>query len=604
MDNRVDFFQSEKRELARSSGTAVVFVDDRLCGVLKPVEIVRGGRPGFGQARLEYNPVGCETGEMVSAEEIERIAPMGASMRIECVYGEGLRGYPVFAGRVEGIETRLGDEDETVEILARDFSAELERVTVYGQRVSRDGQTELLPSLDTIFNPGGLGNASDEVVQSNGQSYRVFAEQEGAGRLWSCAEAMDYLLCEYLVVGRVARPSLARLRALTEDAVVRDLDVTGCNLAEALQRCCEEAGIQFRFDARDCETGPGEAIVFYRAGCGREVELNRQPKGQRLSVSKTNVAGLRGLRERWPVTHRHIVQGGFKRYEATFDLVGCWDSADESATYEQFSPTTNPEFYKVRNVYRRWCLNEAGDYTGEPCEAGPAFDFSRIFEGQAYARSRRRFRPCLSRDKLGRSLGYYLEVSLDGGQNWSQYTHGFNLLLDECGIWLSSDQLDTDTWTAAQGGTLKFRMTASVDSDTRITAVSADGPVGGMVPVVDRVVTFTRRFGYRKVSPYSLFANVSDGSLGVADEIDDGDAITAFARARAEAAAAVIERFDVRTLSLETDYRPGDRVVSSPESRDVFGVRHDNRSVCCVESVRMDFVKQQTELGVVRRRVR
>jgi len=383
MNNRVDFFQPEITDLAIPTGTAVVSVEGHVPGDLQPAEIIRAGWPGFGRATLAYRPT-ARGSAATAVEDIERICPMGAAVRVDMVY-EGIAGgdpkpYPLFAGRVEEIQMRLGDREETVEIIARDFSAELERTIVFGRRVTAGQATQVAEGLDTTFNPGHLGNASPSLVQHNGRSYRVFAGEGQTGRAWRCGEAMEYLLNEHLPAGCLDRPSLARLLALTGNAVMPDLDLTGRNLAEALWQCCRAAGVRFRLDTRDNESGPREGIVFYRPGGGRQVELNRQPSGQRLSLSKTNIAGLHGRRQR---------------------------------------------------------------------------------------------------------------------------------------------------------------------------------PAGGSY-----------------VSPGPSPAHES----------------------------AVIERFDIRTLSLETDYQPGDRVVTGPDSRDVLSLRRDSRAICHIETVRMDFAEQQTYLRITRAR--
>ena len=381
MNNRVDFFQPQVNDLAIPAGTAVVSVEGHVRGDLRPVEIVRAGWPGFGRARLAYHPAAGGSAAL-AVEDIERICPMGAAVRIDMVYkglaADGPKPYPLFVGRVEETQMRLGNRDETVEVIARDFGAELECTIVFGRRVTSGQATEFAEGLPTTFNPGQLGNASPSLVRHNGRAYRVFATEGTAGRPWRCGEVVEYLLNEHLPAGCLGRPSLTRLLALTGNAVMPDLDLTGRNLAEALWQCCRAAGIRFRFDTRDSESGPREAIVFYRPGRGREVELNRQPSGQRLSLSKTNIAELHGRRQR---------------------------------------------------------------------------------------------------------------------------------------------------------------------------------PAGGL-----------------RMSPGPSPAHGS----------------------------AVIERFDVRTLTLETDYQPGDRAVTGPDSRDVFGLRRGRRSVCWIESVRMDFERQQTHLQVVR----
>jgi hypothetical protein len=210
--------------------------------------------------------------------------------------------------------------------------------------------------------------------------------------------------------------------------------------------------------------------------------------------------------------------------------------------------------------------------------------------------------PSLTTDKLGRSQGYYLQVSYDNGQSWRQYLYAFNILLDECGMWLSSDQLDIETWIAALRGFLRFRITASVVSDERLTAVVTDGPVNSTAPVVEHLMTLPRQFKYRKVSDQSIFAGATDETLGVPDEIDDSTTLYEFIRHTAEMSLEVIETFDIQTPSLMLDYQVGDIVSTSPESRDLLACRCDNRSTNRIVRVQMDFEKQCTNLKIVRQR--
>jgi hypothetical protein len=610
MSNRVDFYQGEQTTLALPASGVSVLVDGALCGELEVLEVVRAGWPEFGWAKLAYNPAACCEALIIPAEEIETKFPMGKSICI-CRYynglapGSGAFSLPIFCGQIEGIETAIGKKGEQVQITARDFSAVLERITVYGQHVAgSDGSCVFLAGLDVVFNPDGKGNASPASVVIDGKNCTWFCDRNSSARLWTYAEVVDYLLAAYLPAGQLHRPSIEQLHALTDGQVVRDLDVTGVNLLEALRRCCERMGLKFRFVPRYKRVGPDQALVFYRDGTGREVELDCQQAGQRLSISKTDVAAFNSNRNFYPVTHRYIGQGDFKVFEATFELVKAWDSALQSTNYYTFSPSTNPDFHLVKDVYRKWCLNEGGDYSGQPYNQGGAFDFSKIFGTGDFAHRRRRFWSALSMDKQGKSLGYFLQVSFDGGEHWWQYPYAFNNLLDECGIWLSSDQLDVDTWVAALKGELRFRITASVVSDERLWCVVADGPVGSVVPVVDDVITLPRQFKFREVTNQSIFAQAEGSTLGQSDEIDDGGALYEFVRKRAAGGSHVIERFDVQTLMVGFDYQLGDRVTSSPESRDLFSFRRDNRSVCRIERVAMDFRGQYTRLSIVRQRKR
>jgi len=608
MSNRIDFFQSAQTQLALPAATVSISIDGSVCPILELLEIVRSNWPEFSWARLAYNPAAYPDVGTIPTEEVETNLAIGRSICICRVYngiapGAAAFSLPVFEGQIEGIETRIGPDGEKVEIRARDFSAILERLTVYGQRVGcSDGSTLFLTGVDIIFNPNGKANAATDSAGNNGHNYTVFADKPSQAKLWGYAEVIDYLLCEYLPAGWLQSPGIEQLRALTENQIVRDLDVTGLCLLEALQRCCDRTGLSFRFVPRLESNDPRQAIIFYRPGEGRTVELNCQYAGERFSISKTNIAILNSRKDFRPVTHKYIGQGDFKVYEATFNLVKAWDGADEDTDYNNFSPSTNPDFYKVKDVYRKWCLNEAGDYSESPYNQGEAFDFSKIFESSNFTHCRRRFWPAISTDKEGKSLGYFLEVSFDNGLHWWQYLYAFNNLLDECGVWLSSDQLDVDTWVAALKGVLKFRITASVISDERLSCVVADGPVDSTAPVVEQIITLPRQFKYRKVSSGSIFAKINDRTLGVPDEADDSTALYEFVRKRAKAASETIETVDIRTVYMAFDYDVGDKVTSGPDSRDLFGATSDGRNINLIERVQMDFKNQCTGLKIVRKR--
>jgi len=607
MSNRVDFFQAEQNRLALASAVVVVQVDGVLCPSLVPIEIVRADWPEFSRARLAYNPAGDAEVEPTCIEDIETLFATGRNVCIRQVYNKlapagGAESIPVFVGQIEGIEGRLGLEGERVEIIARDFSANLRRVRVYGRRV-KDAAGAILHLCGgrCCFNEDGRPNATKSAVGNNGSDYTLFSLCPTESKFWTYAEVIDYLLCEYLPAGQLLRPTIEQLRSLTEQRTVHELDVTGLNLLEALQRCCEEVGLRFKFVPRIVPTGPKEAIDIYRPSFAKSIELNCQPKGEQFSISKTNIATISIKRNRWPVTRRYVGLGDLKLYEATFNLVKAWNPADEDTDYDKFSPKTNADFYKVRNVYRKWCLNEAGDYSSEPYNRGAAFDFSKIFEDD-FVRRRRRFFPALTRDKQSKSLGYYLQVSYDDGEHWWQYAYGFDNLTDECGVWLSSPELDSDTWLAAMDDTLRFGITASVVGDARLSCVVADGPVGSVSPVVEHIISVPGRYKYRKVSSQSIFSVVSDGSMGGPDETDDTAALYEYVRTRAEGGSEVIETADVRTPYLVFGYDVADLVRTSPESRDLLSCGSDNRSIMRIVHVRMDFEKQCTDLRVVRRR--
>jgi hypothetical protein len=608
MSNTIDFFQSEQRQLALPAASVSILVDGKLCPTLEAIEIVRSGWPEFGSTKLAYNPSAHTDGDVKTAEDVVNEFTTGKTVSIRQYYNVSLCdsaifGLPIFSGQIENSEIQRTANGEKLEIIVRDFSVNLKRISVYGQRLAKEGGSSLfLTGLDTIFNPDSKGNANQTAINLDGKSYKVFCGESTQGKLWTYAEVINYLLCEYMSAEQLKTPSFSQLQALTENQIVRDLDITGLNLTEALQRCCQRIGLMFKFVSRLSGNGPAQAMVFYRTGTGRVVELNCQPPGQQISITKTNIAQMHSRKKFWPVTHKYIGQGDFKIYEATFELIKAWDAGLEQNNYDSFSPSTNPSFCQVKDVYRKWCLNEAGQYSSPPFNQPDAFDFSQIFQNSNFVHRRRRFWPALTTDVQERSLGYFLQVSYNSGQNWWQYLHAFNILLDECGVWLSSDQLDMDTWTAALQGSLRFRITASVVSDERLTAEVVNGPVNSTVPVVEHIITLPRQFKYRNVSDQSIFTEPSSQAFGVPDEVDDSAALHEFVRHTAATSPEVIETFDIQTPSLIFDYRLGDIVSTSPESRDLLACRSDNRSTSRIVRVQMDFAKQRTNLKIVRQR--
>ncbi|RKY24110.1 MAG: hypothetical protein DRP62_04485 [Planctomycetota bacterium] len=608
MSNRVDLLEPTQRQLALPASRVSVLLDGELCPYLELREIVRSGWPEFSRAHLIYNPAAYAGGGLAAIEEIEPKLGIGKTVCVRQVYNAGYPGasadsFAIFVGQIDQLDTKLDADSESVEIVARDFSAQLKRITIYGQQVGNaDGSALFLAGSETVFNKDGKPNATTEQIKYEGNSLTLFAAEPSAGKFWSYAEAIDYLLRVYLPDGQLQTPSVERLEALTEGQTARHLDVTGLNLADALRRCCERIGLKFKFVPLTVPVGGEQAIVFYRNGAGRAVELNCQPAGEQLCVSKTTISSIRSRKNFWPITHRYIGQGDFKIYEATFELVKAWDSGLEDTDYDKFSPSTNPDFHQVKDVYRKWSLNEAGDYSGEPYNQGAAFDFSKIFGNGNFAQHRRRFWPTLTADKKGQSLGYFLQVSFDNGIHWWQYLAAFNNLLDECGIWLSSDRLDVDTWVAALKGVLKFRITASVSSDEKLSCTAADGPINSSVPVVDHIITLGRQFKYRRISAKSIFADSSDESLGKPDEVDDSSALYEYVRKKALMSPDIVETINVQMPYTAFDYQTGDRVSTSPESRDLLGVKSDSRSRSWIEQVQMDFEKQCTNLKIVRKR--
>jgi len=401
MSNTIEFFQPQCGKLAVGASAANVYLDGQLCDFLVPETITLAANPDFNQAVLKFYLDSRLRGD--GTEEINAIIRCGQRIDIKSVYNSDIGvvcpdEMVIFTGSIEQIEIGTASA-----IIAKDYSAKLKRKTVYGKYIYSDyGETEFIASADTVFNPSGEPNSSEDKI--------LFTGDENNAIAFKCADAIYYLLQNYVPADELVVPTLEELQTLTNNCGIRDVDVTGLNLIDALARCCKQAGVKFKFVPHQ----NSQAIVFYRPELCREVQLNCQQQGETIDISKTNISQV--TRKKNPiVTNRYIVQGDYKLYEATFELVKGWDASLETTTYDTYSSTTNENFNDVRDVYRKWVLNEAGDYTGSPYSRGDAFDFSEIFGNSGYVRKRRRFYPSLTCGSDGSSIGYYLEISYTDG---------------------------------------------------------------------------------------------------------------------------------------------------------------------------------------------
>ena len=247
MSNRIDLYLPQINELAVSALQLQVFLDGKLCKHLDVTEIVRDS------LEQSYARLRCSS---------DNIPAMASRIEIYQLYDEGigevkLNRLLVFAGTVEGIDKSISAKLGSTEVIARDHLAKLERVTVSGQ----------------TFHTGQYG----------------------------LAEIMHSLLSEYIIAGECVVPEVERLMAMTLGQKVSGFDVNGLDVIVALENCCEEAGILFKFVPVMLGESALQAIVFYRPGMGRSVELNLQRKGERLSLSQTNICQIESVRDNFAV---------------------------------------------------------------------------------------------------------------------------------------------------------------------------------------------------------------------------------------------------------------------------------------------------------------
>jgi len=505
------------------------------------------------------------TGQTVRLEDLAADVRPGAAaeatlLRGGVLPGEEAEDLVLFDGRIVQADLALTSDGEGARLLAEDPAADLLRRRLGGRRAwTAGGNADRVEGRALVFNPDGRPNASGEAYTPDaGEPYTIFAPDCGPGNVaWTLDEAVAYVLAEHASSEAVAVPSVSEVRAALPATVIRDVSLEGRSLGDALEALLELAGA--RLVAR---VEPGAGAVSRRLELWRPDRepagwLSHQPPGRVYDPAKTHFSALEVRMDFAAAPRRYVARGDGRLYESTFDLVAGWDDALATSDPDDFSPGTNPDFDAVRDVFRKWVLNEDGTYSDPPYDRGEPPDLSALFEAAPYVRRRRRLLPCLSRDATGRSRGVYVEVSLDGGVSWEQSSLAARVLRDECGIYVTEDPLPSRYLAAAMRGEVRIRITATVESDALLSAEYA-GQEGTDLPGRTRHVNVPAGYRYRRVAASSRFYGE-----GGADEADDTERLQDLVRAAWEADRRTPAPARIQVPYLALGHRVGQRILGT-----------------------------------------
>ncbi len=134
-------------------------------------------------------------------------------------------------------------------------------------------------------------------------------------------------------------------------------------------------------------------------------------------------------------------------------------------------------------------------------------------------------------------------------------------------MYISCEQFDPDMWVAICKDVLRFRITATLESDEPLEAVAVDGPDDGTRPVKIQLVNLGNRYAFRKVHADSIFAG---GSLPTtpANEADDTEAIQKRLAAMLQDMRRAGADGKAELLLIRPGLTPGDR-LDTIEGRDI-----------------------------------
>lgn len=406
------------------------------------------------------------------------------------------------------------------------------------------GVGELETNLPTVFNPDidgkTIGNMS---AKTGAKGQRLFIHEESSRTSaaqqwhqsqpihWTLPQAVFYL-CWFLNSQEtlVKNPTLAELSGVLpsfDHKLIRNHECPyGEYLPVQLDRLLNPLGYAWTVDF--IQRGK-RAIRVYKRGDGDRKTIRMQAPGSVVNVTKTNLESCSVTAD---VSSRAFnavhVLGDYEELEATFILQKGWP-----AIYDGYALSSPQSLYRdadawkqnpaLANVWRKWVLNEAGDYNGTRPEIRQPYDLRSLFT-TLFIERRRRFEPCstLTADGTpqGQVAGVYLEYlsgnslsALAGGTlstSWrpadelAQSGQKFKVLDKECGIYFDGQDIPYEI--AVLGRAASVRVTASIQGDRRVQVKIA--AVSLLAEQKLETIDIPSRFKYRTRHPSSRFVGL------------------------------------------------------------------------------------------------
>lgn len=348
--------------------------------------------------------------------------------------------------------------------------------------------------------------------------------------------------------------------------------------------------------------GEGEEKNVFLQAPAKVKEEGPQDAGPELDLSKTNMMRYDGTMNVADLANHVVVQGDFIEREITVELYRAWPESKDSMFAQDLKKSVVTE--ANRFVWRKWVLNEGGDYTGlRQVPLLDLFSFANLLGPESVVK-RRRFHDCLAKDPDGRRrdplVEFWNESPDDGGAaRWDKVKHQCHILTRECGVMF--DDEDPPEFLMNLGSGARIRVTATVRGDTRVTGTATpDGKSPNGNPVVLFIPCWDI-FADRQVQKTGNYASSLKDSTNGHDTKDDTQNIQKYAEAvrNQEDAARLTASFVLH--GIHTDYQIG-QIVTKIEGRNISFNRYNDqqgqKKYLQIVAVTFDIQNQTTTLNV------
>jgi hypothetical protein len=390
---------------------------------------------------------------------------------------------------------------------------------------------------------------------------------------WTLAQAV-MSLCYLLNPDEeyIKNPDFQALAKVFDSApVLRDWTIPrGVYLPEALDKLLVPHGYLWfvRYSIGKNSSDEDEVqrrITVFKRGTGTEKTVKLPAEGK---DRKTNTANVAAVSCEWNIAEAfNIVQayGSHLEVEGTFPLQRAWVASDDSLTADALAKSTDPttdlpsQYEKKPDVWRKWVLNEVGDYTATRT-GNTTFDVNAILDRAAgegalrplgannISRRRKFYAPLTKRADDGRRdvlVEYFVPADAYAEEGTPAYTgywkdvlsltNGhYQVLERECGILFTGQKPPEQL--IALGADAQLRITACLRSDQRLSYTSSRAATSPNAEDIKLVVDLSGRFhkrvritdsGATYKSRYSELALITP--LSTADTADDTTALETYA---------------------------------------------------------------------------
>jgi hypothetical protein len=595
-----------------------VYVDGRLAPEVRVLHCSLGSDAGsLPEALLEIQPQARKPGRRrLLKTELAKFKQ--GLVEVVLVSTTGAR-QVVHAGKALAQAGSLDDSSDAIRILSRleahHFGHPLVESFYWDRRTRKaisltsvpcvfnpeNSDGELRPNMSTRRNPRTGAACFIHPDSARTAAARIY-HQSTRVLSWTLPEAVFYLCRQLNDAGLIDNPTLAELRAVlpADPSLLRNHECPlGKHLPELLDDLLQPFGYGWTIDF--VRRGKRKIRIFSRND-GTPKELRLQPPGSQLDIDKTNLEALSVTAD---VSSRAfndlICFGDHERIESTFELVRAWPVAYDDHDVSELTDSHDAWLADpiLKDVWRKWVLNEAGDYNKLRPEIVAPFNFNGLFGLGKWVARTRRLLPCLTKNADGSPQGHvagvYIEWFDSAADAWKPWPtlgsdgSAVQILDRECGI--RFDGAETPFEIRSLGSAARVRVTATVASDQR-TFVRSQAAKSLLADGKTEVLEIGSRFKYDQRDAGSVF-----GLLPSVNE-DDGPAVAVLAGELLDKANVATIGGTATLTGIDYDYKSIiGQTISGIDGRKVgFNVSPNGRKFPTVVGARIRFDTQQLDI--------